>query len=248
MVRSSTILVALAATAGPAFALPGKRQSVPASTPAAAASTAPPAAPTEAASPQETIYVGAIGEGVNGADGGSNWLTWWMKSDAQPDWCNLDTVNSSHEITDLTVKQGDPPPNIFYSKDAKDPDYMDGCSFDSSAGTWGCEGWSIDCDLTLSNSHGLVLPRKNIVGDPTQGGKVVASCVEGDDENVKVPVRQFYSCVRDASASQASQTIVAPSSGSSTSANPAYTSSCAQKYKDLDHWKSEEMDDFLEGM
>lgn len=187
---------------------------------------------TEAAAvATETIIIAALGEGEHIADGNSKWLTYWITSGAEPDWCN--DANSSHTITDVTVKNNDPPPTIFYGSDDNDPDYMDGCSFDSAAATWGCSGWSASCDLMQTALN----RRINIAGNILHG-KALATCD-------KMEVLELYQCIRNSSSSTASQTIEAPTSATTTTANPAYTASCNQKYKDLSHWKSENMDDFL---
>lgn len=232
MVRTLLLPVVLLTTAvGPAFALPGKRSSgLPASsTPVAGsggdyatatASDVTTTAQTTESSPSatETIIIAAKGQDEVKADGNSKWLTYWVTR--EPDWCN--GANSSHTITSPKVREYQQPPNIYYGSQYKDPDFLDGCSYDTNGHSFGCDGWSASCRVVTSN--GL-------------NGEKVATCDDLD-------VLKLITCVKDASATTATQTIEA-SDATTTGPNPAYTSSCNEVNLSLDAWKDEKMEDFL---
>lgn len=137
----------------------------------------------------------------------------------EPDWCN--GANSSQTITDTSISDHELPTNLYYGTKWGDHEWLNGCSYDSSADSWGCKGWSASCsDMTENNNN----------------GKSVASC---DGEEVLEMVRY----IKDTSSSFSTQTFALPSG--TASAKPSYTSFCKDSNRDGHSWNDTKMDDLL---
>lgn len=224
MTKSFALRVLLAAAAvSPALAVPGRRSVAPASSSSVPAPTpAGGAAPTttqSAGGPTETIIVATLAEGAKVGDKKAKWLTYLVTG--EPDWCN--GANSSQLITD-DVSNHQLPGTLYYGTKWGDPEWLNDCSYDSFASTWGCKGWSASCSVVTDNGN---------------NGKSVATC-DGEE------VLEMVTCTKDASATSASQTLVVPSG--TASANPAYTSDCQESNRNSDSWKDNKMDDLLQDM
>ncbi|KAJ5606028.1 hypothetical protein N7510_008809 [Penicillium lagena] len=216
--------ILVAVTIWPASALPG-RKSTSVSPPITPGATTTATISDAAAAPTQSIIIAEIGSDEWIADGKTKWLTYLVSDDQVPDWCNgansTRTVTNANDDADL--------PNLYYGTRYGDPSSLDGCSYDSNAKTWGCDGWSASCQDQFG---------KDKLGFPVYGA-LVTTC-DGLD------VTELTICVKDAASSSATQTIKAPSS--TAAAKATWSALCEEGGRTNQAWNDSKMDDFLDDL